>query len=79
MSPTTPDASALPRPVAIVTGGTRGIGSGIATVLAEHGYDLLLSYNSNQATAATFSSTTRRNHPSCHVECVGGDIASSSV
>lgn len=58
------------RPVAIVTGGTRGIGSGISAALADAGYDLLLTYNSNQKAAEEFSSTL-----SCRVECIGGDIS----
>ncbi|BDA48511.1 GT47 Hydroxynaphthalene reductase-like protein Arp2 [Coccomyxa sp. Obi] len=37
--------------VALVTGGTRGIGFGISTVLASQGYSLVLGYNSNHDAA----------------------------
>ena len=62
------------RPVAIVTGGTRGIGSGIATALARQGYDLLLTYNTNQETAKQFVEMIHDMFPDCKVECVGGDM-----
>jgi len=62
-----PDA---PRPVAIVTGGTRGIGSGIASALNDAGFDLLLTYNTNKDAADKFAASQ-----SCKVECVGGDIS----
>lgn len=61
-----------PRPVAIVTGGTRGIGSGIAAALADAGYDLLLTYNSNVKAAEEYAATFT---DICRVECVGGDIS----
>jgi NAD(P)-dependent dehydrogenase (short-subunit alcohol dehydrogenase family) len=61
------------KPVAIVTGGTRGIGSGIASALADAGYDLLLTYNTNETAATDFASSL----VGCNVECVGGDISLS--
>jgi glucose 1-dehydrogenase len=67
-------SSSSPRPVAIVTGGTRGIGSGIASALAEAGYDLLLTFNANEQAAAEFAATLQ-----CKTECVGGDISLSST
>lgn len=39
------------RPVAIVTGGSRGIGQGIALKLAEQGFDIVINYHSNHAAA----------------------------
>jgi NAD(P)-dependent dehydrogenase (short-subunit alcohol dehydrogenase family) len=71
---TTPP-SPVGRPVAIVTGGTRGIGSGIAAALADAGYDLLLTYNTNEDAAKEFASSLHN----CKVECVGGDISLSEV
>ena len=52
-----------------MTGGSRGIGAGIACALAEAGFDLLLTFNTNEKIANEFAATL-----DCRVECVGGDI-----
>lgn len=61
-------------------GGTRGIGSGIAQVLAEDGYDLLLTYNSDTMAADEFAKYLAENvGKDLKVKCVGGDISLSST
>ncbi|KAG7336927.1 dehydrogenase [Nitzschia inconspicua] len=67
-------ADSQQRPLAIITGGTRGIGFGIASVLAGQGYDLILTYNTNVDAAETSKSRLLDSHPTCHIECVGGDM-----
>ncbi|EJK46192.1 hypothetical protein THAOC_35151 [Thalassiosira oceanica] len=67
--------AAAGRPFAIVTGGTRGIGSGIATVLSEEGYDLLLTYNSDKEAADEFVSSLSSKDEDLRAECVAGDIS----
>jgi 3-oxoacyl-[acyl-carrier protein] reductase len=42
-------------PIALVTGGSRGIGAAIAIDLAQHGYDIWLNYRSNQEAAQQVS------------------------
>jgi len=69
---------ALKRKVAIVTGGTRGIGKGIAEALAKKKYDLLLSYNSDYDSAIDTCKFLEKNYD-CRVELFSGDISLKST
>jgi len=42
----------------LVTGGTRGIGAGIAVAMRDAGYDVAVNYNSDDAVATAFSAET---------------------
>ena len=64
--------------LAIVTGGTRGIGRGISDALGEAGFDLLLTYNSDAAAAEAAAAELKTAH-GCGVTCVGGDISLEST
>ncbi|MCB9993163.1 MAG: acetoacetyl-CoA reductase [Hyphomicrobiaceae bacterium] len=48
----------MPRHTAIVTGGTRGIGRGIAEVLAAENYTVIAGYGGNDQAAAEFTKET---------------------
>lgn len=66
------------RRVAIVTGGTRGIGLAIAHGLAESGHDLLLNYVSDSRAAKRAADELHRAH-GCRVVCVRGDLSYEST
>ncbi len=59
---------------AIVTGGTRGIGLGIAKCMARDGYNLVLGYHTNQSAAQLAQETIEKEY-GVKVVCCGGDIA----
>lgn len=61
-----------PRPLTVVTGGTRGIGAAVAHRLAEQGHDLVLGFHHDERSArATADSLARHGG---RVRTVGGDL-----
>jgi NAD(P)-dependent dehydrogenase (short-subunit alcohol dehydrogenase family) len=60
--------------VAIVTGGTRGIGLGISQQLAFDGYHLIIGFNSNE-TAAEETKKTLESDYGVKVYPIKGDVA----
>ncbi|CAM9311517.1 unnamed protein product [Phaeothamnion confervicola] len=62
------------RKVALVTGGSRGIGKGISEALAEAGMDIVLGFNSDrEAAEATATDLSTKYGTRC--VCVGGDCS----
>lgn len=59
----------------LITGGTKGIGKAVATALAQSGYDLILTYASDEATALQVRDELQQNH-STQVEVLAADITS---
>ncbi len=47
---------------ALITGGTKGIGKAIAVCLAKAGYDLLLTYNTDETTAANLAAALQKDY-----------------
>jgi len=47
-------------PIALITGGSRGLGKNMALKLAEHGTDVVLTYRSNQAEAEAVAAAIRQ-------------------
>lgn len=62
-------------PVAVITGGTRGIGLAIAERLAVDGYDLLLTYRGDDEAAAAAQSTLAKSGR--RIEVVSADVSTS--
>ncbi|HYE75375.1 MAG TPA: SDR family NAD(P)-dependent oxidoreductase, partial [Blastocatellia bacterium] len=68
------------RPVAIVTGASRGIGRAIAIQLARAGYDLMINYASNEAAAEEACSEVHQagNNENIRVARCRADVAEAS-
>ena len=56
--------------MAVVTGGSRGIGRAIALELARQGADVLITYRTNSALAEAAANEIRR----LHVECTASEM-----
>ena len=70
-------------PAALITGGSRGIGRGIALALVQAGWDILINFRSNEQAArdtaqACESQPRDRDALASRVEIVQGDISISS-
>ncbi|HZS07598.1 MAG TPA: 3-ketoacyl-ACP reductase [Blastocatellia bacterium] len=67
------------RPVALVTGASRGIGKGIAIELARAGYDLMINYASNEAAAEKASAEVlaASSHADARVRMCRADVSGS--
>ena len=59
--------------VALISGGTRGVGSGIAEMFAKEGYDLVLGFRSNSSAAEKFRECIVQKY-GVKVELNSGDI-----
>jgi 3-oxoacyl-[acyl-carrier protein] reductase len=60
--------------VALVTGGSRGIGRGIAIALAQAGFDVVINYAGNRAAAEECQALCRQAGPKGRFEICQGDI-----
>ncbi|GAB2585709.1 SDR family oxidoreductase [Dyella jejuensis] len=49
-----------PTPIALITGGSRGLGKSMALKLAEHGTDVVLTYRSSEAEAQAVAEAVRK-------------------
>ena len=54
VNPSSVKEKEVKRPLAMITGGTRGVGAGIAEELVKDGYNVILGYRANVDAAKTF-------------------------
>lgn len=62
-----------PRPLLLVTGASRGIGAAVACMAAARGYDVLINYRAERATADAVAADCRA--AGAQAEIVAGDMA----
>ena len=65
--------SASDKRVALISGGTRGIGSGIAEMFAAEGFDLVLGFRDNFTAAENFKESISKKY-GVKIELVSGSI-----
>ncbi len=58
----------------LITGASRGIGKSIATILADNGYNLILTCRSNLKMLEQLSSQLKEIHPNINIHTFAGDI-----
>ncbi|QBJ98010.1 SDR family NAD(P)-dependent oxidoreductase [Rhodococcus sp. ABRD24] len=63
-----------PRPVAVVTGGSRGVGSVVVARLAAAGYDIVFCFRDKSARAARVRASTVSETPDADVTAIAADI-----
>lgn len=71
----TPAGSKLAKRVALVTGGTRGIGAAVCASLASQGATIAAGYSSNVEDAAQFAEEFRTTYPQSSITTHRGNIA----
>ncbi|MFI5040840.1 MAG: SDR family NAD(P)-dependent oxidoreductase, partial [Acidimicrobiales bacterium] len=64
-------------PVAVVTGGGRGLGRGIVLALAAHGFDLVIGYGHDRVSASTAADEVR--DVGRRAEVVEGDVSDATT
>ncbi len=70
-------SSAAPGSVAVVTGGGRGLGRGIALALAEAGFDVVIGYAADKESAITAADAVRA--AGQRAETVAGDVTDAAA
>ncbi|WP_420879088.1 SDR family NAD(P)-dependent oxidoreductase [Rhodococcus sp. (in: high G+C Gram-positive bacteria)] len=66
--------TSTPRPVAVVTGGSRGVGAVVVSRLAAAGYDVVFCFRDKAARAARVQAATLRETPGAAVTPIQADI-----
>lgn len=61
----------------LITGASRGIGNGIASILAQKGYNLVLTCRNNASLLEVFANELRETYSNIHIHTYTGDIGDS--
>lgn len=62
-------------PLALITGGTKGIGLSVAKRLLHEGYDVVLTYHSDTTRAGEVAAQLREKYPSQRIDVLQADIS----